>query len=82
MNKGIKYFSVFCFSTENWNRTPEEIGGLFDLARAYLVEKKEWYKNKNIKVVFRGNKSKLPSDLFVSLVDIEEYTKNCTALTL
>lgn len=82
MDKGIKYFSVFCFSTENWNRTSEEIGGLFDLARAYLVEKKEWYKNKNIKVVFRGNKSKLPSDLFASLVDIEEYTKNCTALTL
>lgn len=79
--RNIKYFSVFCFSTENWNRSDTEISDFFSLARMYLKSKKEWYRQNDIKVIFRG-KGRFAADLVVSMEDVEEYTKDCQKLTL
>lgn len=82
IERNIEHMSVFCFSTENWRRTEKEVNYIFDLARDYFIDKKEWYYERGIKVVFRGGRNRLPDDVVASMHDIEEYTSECTNLTL
>lgn len=82
VERGIEYLSVFCFSTENWRRTTTEVDYIMDLARDYFLDKKEWYRDRGIKVVFRGRKDRLPADVVDSMLHIEQYTAECDKLTL
>lgn len=82
IDRKIEYLSMFCFSTENWRRTTAEVDYIMDLARDYFVSKKEWYHDRGIKVVFRGRKDRLPSDVVDAMLNIEQYTKECKNLTL
>ena len=82
IERGIEYLSMFCFSTENWRRTTAEVDYIMDLARDYFLDKKEWYHDRGIKVVFRGRKDRLPADVVESMLDVEQYTAMCGGLTL
>ena len=82
IERGIEYLSVFCFSTENWRRTTDEVDYIMDLARNYFLDKKEWYHDRGIRVVFRGRKDRLPPDVVNSMLIIEQYTEECKNLTL
>ena len=55
---GIKYLTVYAFSTENWKRSDEEINGLFDLFNLYLNKIKEKVIKNKIAVRFIGDISK------------------------
>lgn len=79
---GIKYLTVYAFSTENWKRTKEEVGALMILLQKYLEEFLSSDDFENIKVNMLGNIADLDTGLQKSINKIIEKTKNNTGLVL
>ena len=79
---GIKYLTVYAFSTENWSRPADEVEYLMRLPIDYFNENKDKYKNKNIKIKFIGTKDKLNNELLDLMKKVETETANNTGLTL
>lgn len=79
-NKGIEYFTVYAFSTENWNRPREEVSLLMKLLREYMVGCIKRSMKNNMKVRVIGDKTKLDDDIRKSIADLEEKTKDNTGL--
>ena len=59
---GVKYLTVYAFSTENWKRPKEEVDGIMNLLRDYLKDSSN-FKGENIKLRFIGNIDVLPDDI-------------------
>lgn len=79
---GIKYLTVYAFSTENWNRKPEEVDFLMDLLGETLKnELKEMHEN-NVVISFIGDTTKLSDKLQKILANAVETTKNNTGVNL
>lgn len=79
---GVKYLTVYAFSTENWNRKPEEVEFLMDLlAHTIKNELKELHEN-GVVINFIGDLSRLNSKLQKILYDAMDYTKNNTGVRL
>lgn len=79
---GIKYLTVYAFSTENWNRKPEEVSFLMDLLGTTLQnELKEMHEN-NVVISFIGDTTKLSEKLQKILKNAIETTKNNTGVNL
>ena len=79
---GIKYLTVYAFSTENWNRKPEEVNFLMDLLGQTLKnELKEMHEN-NVVISFIGDTTKLSNKLQEILTNAVETTKNNTGVNL
>ena len=79
---GIKYLTVYAFSTENWNRKPEEVNFLMDLlAQTLKNELKEMNEN-NVVISFIGDTTKLSDKLQKILANAVETTKNNTGVNL
>ncbi|MBR2966549.1 MAG: di-trans,poly-cis-decaprenylcistransferase [Clostridia bacterium] len=78
---GIKYLSLYVFSTENWKRSKEEVANLFDLAYRYLGRLDNFCKQ-DIKIVVSGDLTKLPTKLCKRIEKIQQRTQNATALCL
>ena len=73
---GVKYLTVYAFSTENWNRKPEEVAFLMDLlANTIKSELKEMHEN-GVVINFIGDLTKLNPKLQKILYDAMDYTKN------
>ena len=79
---GIKYLSVYAFSTENWSRSVDEVNYLMSLPKKYFEEQKDKYYKKNIKIKFIGTKDKLSKELIELFDKVERETENNTGLTL
>jgi undecaprenyl diphosphate synthase len=78
----IPYLTLYTFSSENWNRDPEEVSDLMDLLKIYLSNEMSLLIEKDVRVRIIGNKEKFPQDI-VSLIDrCEEATKHNTKLCL
>jgi undecaprenyl diphosphate synthase len=75
---GISTLSAFVFSTENWNRTKEEVNYLLDLLLKVAVSKKEInrLKEKGVKLVFVGSREGLSKKVLKAINNAEEETKN------
>ena len=82
VNRGVKCVSAFIFSTENWNRTPEEVKYLMDLAHRLLTRDVKELKKENIKVVWLGSKRKVSKKLLKAIENAQQSTKNNTRGTL
>jgi len=79
---GIKYLTVYAFSTENWNRKQEEVDFLMDLlAQTIKKELKDLHKN-SVVIKFIGDLSKLNPKLQKILFNAEEVTKDNTGVNL
>lgn len=78
---GIKYFTVYAFSTENWKRSKEEVETLFELFTIYLERLLEKSKKNNVRCFIIGDKSNLPKNLIAIINKLEEETKENTGLT-
>ena len=74
-NKGIKILSVFAFSTENWDRSAEEVNYLMKLLKRAIEEEKEIAREKGYKVLISGRIDELPGDLPEACYGIMEKTK-------
>ena len=79
---GIKYLTVYAFSTENWRRTEEEIGALMLLLRNYLKNFSKRADTQNIKINVIGDISKLDVDLQDSIKKAMEKTSKNTGMVL
>ena len=78
---GVKYLTVYAFSTENWKRSKEEVDDLMNLLREYLGKIEEDIAGKNIRAKIIGDKKRLDLDIQEKIRELEEKTKDCTALT-
>jgi undecaprenyl diphosphate synthase len=79
---GIKYLTLYAFSTENWSRPTEEVNALMELLVSTIrSEIKELTKN-NIKLLTIGNIKDLPSNCQKELQEAKDITKNNTGLTI
>lgn len=79
-NRGIKYFTVYAFSTENWSRPDDEVAALMKLLRNYMVNAKKRANKNNMRVRVIGDKTGLDADLQESIADLEEATSSNTGL--
>lgn len=79
---GIKYLTVYAFSTENWKRSKEEVGTLMLLLRNYLSEFSKRADTDNIKIKVLGDITALDNGLQKSIEKAIERTKDNTGLTL
>lgn len=70
---GIKYISLYVFSTENWNRPEKEVQSLFDLAEKYVSRFEKFCKDK-ARVVVSGEMEGLPKSLVAKINEIQQKT--------
>ena len=76
------HLTLYTFSTENWNRSPQEIRQLFELINATYKQFKDTAIDRNIKIIHLGKKSRLPKQTINIVNDVVESTKMNTGLTL
>lgn len=79
---GIKYLTVYAFSTENWNRKPEEVAFLMDLLASTIKNELQELHENGVVINFIGNLSKLNPKLQNILYGAMDYTKNNTGVRL
>ena len=81
-NIGIKYLTVYAFSTENWKRTKEEVSTLMFILRANLDSMLRKMDLENIKLRVIGERENIPADIQNKINKLVEKTKNNTGLVL
>lgn len=79
---GVKYLTLYTFSTENWKRTQEEVGFLMNLIRVHLRAEFQFYKENKIRIKHLGNLSGLPDDIQKEIINIQNDTKDFSGLTV
>ena len=77
---GVKYLTVYAFSTENWTRSDDEVSTLMKLLKQYLEGCKEKCLKNNMRVRVIGDVSKLSKDLQESIKRLEDYSKDFDGL--
>ncbi|MDD6272069.1 MAG: polyprenyl diphosphate synthase [bacterium] len=77
LDKGVKYLSVFAFSTENFKRSDEEVNYLMNLFVTAFKSDENFFIKNDIKVVFSGRKEPLSDKVYSVMKRIEKNTKNC-----
>jgi undecaprenyl diphosphate synthase len=80
--KGIKHLSLFCFSSENWRRSDEEVNDLMSLLSFYLTERIDELSKNNICLKIIGDKRKLNKEHQESIERAEKITKDNDSLFL
>lgn len=78
---GIKYLTVYGFSTENWKRTSDEVGALMQLFRYYMVRLLKIAKANNVRVKMIGDRNRFDQDIIEGIGRLVEQTKDNTGLT-
>ena len=69
-NFGVKYMTVYAFSTENWQRDKEEVDALMNLLRNYLDNSFKELEENNVKIVFIGERDMLAADIVAKMAKI------------
>lgn len=77
---GIKYFTVYAFSTENWSRPADEVTALMGLLKTYMNGSLKKAAKNNVRIKVIGDKSKLSPDLLKSIENLERDTADNTGL--
>ena len=73
---GVKYLTVYAFSTENWKRSREEVDGLMKLFRSYLKKFLNIYRDNKMKIKIIGDISAFAPDIQESIRKLEEFSKD------
>lgn len=79
---GIAEISLYTFSTENWNRSKQEINYLFRLVKLFFKKNMTKLKKEDVRIRIVGFEEGLPADVVEVLHKTSEMTKECQALTL
>ena len=77
---GVKYLTVYAFSTENWNRPPEEVRLLMELVISSLDY--SLFDDNNVRFRTIGDRKRLPQNVQNAVADLEEHTKNRSRMTV
>ena len=81
-DKGIRYLTVYAFSTENWKRSAKEVEYIMDLARKFLKTSIRDATQNNMRVRVIGNKKGLAEDIQAQIEELEQATAGFTGLNL
>ena len=76
---GVKYLTVYAFSTENWRRPKEEVDAIMNLFRDYLRDSAN-FKSENIMLSFIGDREGMPEDIKALMEQAEYDSKDATGL--
>lgn len=79
---GVKYLTVYTFSTENWKRSVEEVNGIMNILRQYLNSFKTHVKREKLTVRVIGDRSRLDVDINELIDELWEMSKDHKGLTL
>ncbi len=74
--------TVWCFSTENWKRDPEEISKLMTMLEDYLRKERKGFLEKKTRFVHSGRRDRIPPSLATLIAEVEEETKDQKEFTL
>ena len=77
---GVKFLTLYTFSTENWNRPADEVTALMGLVLTSLED--EIFMNNNVRFRVIGDMNRLPDDVRRKLRETEEHTKNNETMTM
>lgn len=81
-NIGIKYLTLYAFSTENWRRSELEVKGLMKLFKEYLKKERKELMDTNVKLVFSGSKAGVSESLLKEMKETEEYLSKNDGITM
>jgi undecaprenyl diphosphate synthase len=79
---GIKYLTIFAFSTENWKRTQTEVAGLMSLFRRYITKEMRELAARDVRVRFIGDRVRLDSKLTALMDQMEQETAENDGINL
>ena len=79
---GVKYLTLYAFSTENWKRSPEEVGALMQLLRQYLDKNFKELEQNDVKIRFIGERYMLDADIVEKMERLEQNTAKNQSLVL
>ncbi|MCF3639080.1 isoprenyl transferase [Rhizobium sp. TRM95111] len=79
---GVKYLTLFAFSSENWRRPESEVSDLMGLLKSFVRRDLETLHRENVRVKVIGDRANLRSDVLPLLLEAEERTRANTAITL
>lgn len=79
---GVKYITIFAFSTENWKRTQTEVSGLMSLFRRYIQSELKDLVSEGVRVRFIGDRARLDKKLIALMDALEDVTKENTKVHL
>ena len=82
IERGVRYVSAYVFSTENWNRSKEEVSYLMDLLYRVATTEVDRVHEKNIRVRFLGSETRLSEKIVKAIRSAEEKTKGNTKGTI
>ena len=81
-NLGVKYMTVYAFSTENWSRDKTEVDGLMGLLRQYINEDFKQLQENNARIIFIGERQMLADDIVAKMAEIEKESQNNDGITI
>lgn len=79
-NLGVKYLTVYAFSTENWTRPKEEVDSLLNLLLEYLRNAEKELKGKNVRIRVIGDRKGLPKEIITEIDRVEKNTSQISGL--
>jgi undecaprenyl diphosphate synthase len=79
---GVKYLTIFAFSTENWKRTQTEVAGLMGLFRRYISKEMQNFMREGVRVRFIGDRIRLDAKLRELMDEVEALTAQNTNVNL
>lgn len=81
-NLGVKYITVYAFSTENWKRPKEEVDYLMSLLLDYLRNAEKTLAGENVVIRAIGSRKELSQEIRDQIIKTEEFTKNNTGIVM
>jgi len=79
---GINYLSLYGFSTENWNRSSDEVGAVLNLIASALDSEQQFYTDNRIRILHSGSKERIPKHVVNRLERVQVETEEYTTITL
>jgi len=79
---GVNYVTLYAFSTENWQRPPEEVTTLMGILRGVIADEAERLNAENVRILHVGRLDRIGEDVSQGILDAVELTKGNTGLTL
>lgn len=79
---GIKYITVYAFSTENWKRPKEEVDFLMNLLMSYLLDAERTLAGENVRIRAIGSRAELSEEMQAQIIKTEEFTSKNTGIVM
>lgn len=79
---GVKYLTLYAFSTENWQRSKDEVDALMQLLNEYLDKELKEIMDNNVRIVFIGERYMLSDSIQAKMAFLEKESEKNTDLTL